>query len=384
MTDENQEHQEQSAENQESQESNISVKVVESESQQENWFAPKEEEESNSSESSKEEKSESQQEEKKEEQKQEESSSSQEEEKQNTEPAPIEADTVKSYLKEKFGIEVENLEDLKPKEVAKLTPEMEKFIEFTKETNNTSYSDFLATQKDWSQESQESVLKASMKLEKPYLDDSEIDLLYSEKYGAQELDEYADESEIRANKLKEINAKDDFQKGLKLLEENKEKYKVVKGFDETIPQEFKDAKSIVEKLQLQQEEDDKLIAENRNDFLAKTESIFANDFKGFEVKVGEETMFVKPENLEETKKMQSNLDEFNNKYFDKFGRVTDPQGLHKALYFAMNSEKVAEYFFNTGKAKLAETDDKLSKNIQTEKSNPAPMGGGNIVVKVVQ
>jgi len=291
---------------------------------------------------------------------------------------------ISSHLKEKYGIEVENLEDLKPKEVAKLTPEMEKFIEFTKETNNTNYSDFLATQKDWSQESQETVLKASMKLEKPYLNDEEIDILYSDKYGVQELDEFADESEVRANKLKEINAKDDFQKGLKILEENKEKYKVAKGFDENIPQDFKEAKTIVESLQKQQEEDDKLIAENRSDYLAQTERIFSNDFKGFEVKVGEESMFIKPENLAETKKSQSSLDEFNNKYFDKLGKVIDPEGLHKAIYFAMNPDKVAEHFINIGKAKLAEADDKMSKNIVTDKGQPAPAGGSNIKVTVVK
>jgi hypothetical protein len=300
-----------------------------------------------------------------------------------TTPA-IESDTVKSFLKEKYGIEVENLEDLKPKEVAKLSPEMEKFVEFTKETNNTSYSDFLETQKDWSQESQESVLKASMKIEKPYLNDEEIDILFSDKYGVEELDEFADESEIRANKLKEITAKDDFQKGLKLLEENKEKYKVAKGFDETIPQEFREAKTVIEKLQLQQEEDDKLIAANRSDYLAQTERIFSNDFKGFEVKVGDESMFIKPENLAETKKTQSSLDEFNNKYFDKLGKVIDPEGLHKAIYFAMNTDKVAEHFINIGKSKMAEADDLLSKNIVTSKNQPTPVGGSNIRVSVVE
>jgi len=382
MADENQEHQEQNTESQETQESNISVKVVEADAPTD-WFAPKEdenkeEESSESSKSSEEKKEESQEKE----EKKEEQSSSQEEEKQ-TAPV-IESDTVKNYLKEKFGIEVENLEDLKPKEVAKLTPKMEKFLEFVKETKNENYSDFEATQKDWSQESQETVLKASMKLEKPYLDDEEIDILYSDKYGVEELDEFAYESEIRANKLKEINAKDDFQKGLKLLEENKEKYKVAKGFDETIPQDFKEAKTIVEGLQKQQEEDDKLIAENRSDYLAQTERIFSNDFKGFEVKVGDESMFIKPENLAETKKSQSSLDEFNNKYFDKLGKVIDPEGLHKAIYFAMNPDKVAEHFINIGKAKLAEADDKISKNIVTDKGQPAPVGGSNIKVSVVE
>jgi hypothetical protein len=95
-------------------------------------------------------------------------------------------------------------------------------------------------------------------------------------------------------------------------------------------------------------------------------------------------MFIKPENLAETKKTQSSLDEFNNKYFDKLGKVIDPEGLHKAIYFAMNTDKVAEHFINIGKSKMAEADDLLSKNIVTSKNQPTPVGGSNIRVSVVE
>lgn len=296
----------------------------------------------------------------------------------------INSDAVISFLEKEHGIKVNSIEDLKPKEVVKLSPMMEKFTEYVKETNNENYEDFLATQKDWSQESQESVLKATMKLENPFLNKEEIDFLYNEKYGLKELDEFSEEGEVNANKSKEINAKVDFQKGLKLLEEQKEKYKAVKGFDEAIPQEFKEAKTLVEELQKQQEEDDKLIAENRNDYLAKTESIFAKDFKGFEVKVGEEVLYVKPENLDESKKLQSDLSNFNNKYFDKNGKLIDAEGFHKALYFGMNADKMAQHFISIGEAKRAEADDKIAKNITTETKKPAPIGDGNIKVTVVQ
>lgn len=383
MPQEEQENQEQNTENQESQESNISVKVVESDLQQENWFAPKgeeetEEENSKESESSEEQNQESQ------EQNQEESSSSEQQEEEKEEKLAINSDAVISFLEKEHGIKVNSIEDLKPKEVAKLSPMMEKFAEYVKETNNENYEDFLATQKDWSQESQESVLKATMKLENPFLDKEEIDFLYNEKYGLKELDEFPEEGEVNANKSKEINAKVDFQKGLKLLEEQKEKYKAVKGFDEAIPQEFKEAKTLVEELQKQQEEDDKLIAENRNDYLAKTESIFAKDFKGFEVKVGEEVLYVKPENLDESKKLQSDLSNFNNKYFDKNGKLIDAEGFHKALYFGMNADKMAQHFISIGEAKRAEADDKIAKNITAETHKPAPIGDGNIKVTVVQ
>jgi hypothetical protein len=50
----------------------------------------------------------------------------------------------------------------------------------------------------------------------------------------------------------------------------------------------------------------------------------------------------------------------------------------------MNPDKVAEHFFNLGKAKYAENEDKLSKNITTTSRNIVPrMGSGNITVKEV-
>jgi hypothetical protein len=64
--------------------------------------------------------------------------------------AVIDETAVLNFLKEK-GITAEKLEDLKPKEVKQLTPEVEKFLEFKEKTGNSSFTDFLATQKDWSQ-----------------------------------------------------------------------------------------------------------------------------------------------------------------------------------------------------------------------------------------
>ena len=48
----------------------------------------------------------------------------------------------------------------------KLSPEIEKFIEFQEKTGNSNYSDFLATQKDWSSENHELVLKELIKMKK--------------------------------------------------------------------------------------------------------------------------------------------------------------------------------------------------------------------------
>jgi hypothetical protein len=286
------------------------------------------------------------------------------------------------FIKKTRGLDVESIDDLlKPKESKKLSPEVEKFLEFTEKTGNTNYNDFLATQKDWGVESKDVVIKEFLKIENPTLSEKQIDFLYNKNYAFDE--EYDDEDVIME---KSINVERDFQKGVKVLDARKEEFMVRKGLDETIPEEYRNAKTEFEKIKQQEQEVDKLIAENRNDFIAKTESVFNEKFEGFKFKIGEDELVIKPENIKEAVKSQSDLNNFNNKYFDEnTGKLKDPEGFHKALYFGMNAEKVAEHFYNLGKAKLAEEEDKLSKNITPDSGKKIPtMGGGKITVKVVK
>lgn len=303
-----------------------------------------------------------------------------EEEKPNV-PTNIDETAVSNFIKEKYGIDAKLEELVKPKEVKALTPEVEKFLEFKDKTGNSNFSDFLATQKDWSQEPKEVVLMENLKAENPTLNEKQLNRLYEREYGFDP--EVDDDDEIMD---KEINIERDFQKGLKVLEERKQEFMVPRGSDESIPEDFRNAKSLVDTLAKQQQEDDKLFEENRSDYLAKTENIFTDNFEGFKVKIGNDQVAIKPENIQDAKKEQSDLSNFNNKYFDpKTGKVTDAEGLHKALYFGMNADKVAEHFYNLGKSSLAEEEDKLSKNIVNTNSRQLPENGASkITVRVVE
>lgn len=289
-----------------------------------------------------------------------------------TEYVELDDNLVLNYLKEK-GVDVKNFEDLKPKEKIELDAETEKYLEYKKETGR-GFEDFSALQKDWKDEPKENVLKALMKAEKPYLKDSDIELLLEDKYGIEELDEYAFESDKRANRLKEIALEDDYQKGLQLLESQKEKYMVRRGSDESVPEDFKKAKEIVDNWQKQQKENEIIFEETRKDFQAKTDSVFTKDFEGFKVKVGEQEFSIKPENIESAKSTLSDLSNFDKKFFDENGKLTKPQEYYKALHFAMNTDKVAEHFINIGKALQAEEEDKASKNIKVEGSKNIQTG----------
>jgi hypothetical protein len=287
----------------------------------------------------------------------------------------INDEKVIQYLKSK-GLQAESLDDLKPKESVKLSAEVEKFIEFTEKTGNSNYNDFLATQKNWSEVSEQERIIEKMKIDYPNLDSEDIQLMFEDKYGYDE--DLDDERTIR---LRKLTQKVDAQDALKTLESRKELYKVNRGSEDLIPQDFKEAKQIVE----QQKANAEVYRKQYDDFVKATESVFTKDFEGFKVKVDGQELAIKPSNVELSKKEQLDIINFQKKYFDDKGNIADPKGYHKALFAAMNPDKYAEHFYNLGKASYAEQEDKESKNISMNTTVRKPGTSlGNVVVKVVK
>lgn len=268
------------------------------------------------------------------------------------------------FLKESRGLDVETLDDLlNTKEGKKLSPEIEKFLEFQEETGNTNYNDFLETQKDWASESQENVLRQALKIENPLLTNEEIDFLFEQKYGFdQDLD---DEKTIKS---KQIGAKVDYQKALNSLEQRKEQFKVNRGSEDFIPETYKKAKEFADKYIAESETYEKFVEEKRNDFLQKTESVFNSNFEGFKTTIEGKDYVIKPTDLSKVKEAQLDIGNIQRKFFDENDNLIDPVGYHKALYFAFNSDKVAEHYFNLGKAHQAELDELESRNIPSRES----------------
>lgn len=284
--------------------------------------------------------------------------------------------TAWEFLKSQKGITADNIDELlNPKEQKKYAPEMEKFNEFIERTGNKNYNDFLETQKDWSVETPENVLRSYIKLSNPEFSEKEVNHLYNKKYNTSELDEYDDEDEILE---KGINIKSDLKKANAFFEQRKEEFNAIGGSDEHIPIEYREAKQLLEN-QKQQEEAYIIEREtSRNDFISKTESLFNRNFEGFKIKLGDEKigfedLSIKPDNIEEIKEFQSDSNNFIKKFLDsKTGELIDPKGYHKGLYMAYNYEAAMNKAYNLGRAKELELQDKLSKNIQPDNMRNAP------------
>jgi len=110
-------------------------------------------------------------------------------------------------------------------------------------------------------------------------------------------------------------------------------------------------------------------------FQKKTDEVFSSEFKGFEFKVGDKNVIYSSGDANEIKSKQVNVQSFINQYVGEDGLVNDAQGWHKALNAAMNPDKLAQYFYEQGKADAIGDVSKKSKNInmslrQTPQSSP--------------
>ena len=112
------------------------------------------------------------------------------------------------------------------------------------------------------------------------------------------------------------------------------------------------------------------IASRRSDFVNKTKTHFQNDFEGFNFNVGEKKFKYKLSNPEDITQNQTDVGKFINKFMDKDGNISDLNGYHKAMYAARNSDKLAQHFYEQGKADATKDIVAKSKNIN---SDPKPM-----------
>jgi len=303
------------------------------------------------------------------------------EEEEEYEAVELDEDLALQYLADSKGMTVEEFQNsLTPKKQKKYAPEMEKFNEFIEKTGNRNYNDFLETQKDWSAETPENVLKQYIKLSNPDLTDKEANHLYNKQYNIADLDEELDEDEILE---KGINVKADLRKANAFFENRKQEFNAVGGSDDYIPEAYREAKKFYDDHTNQEEEFSKELETKRNNFVSKTEALFNRDFEGFKIKLGDnETGFeefsIKPENLEEVKEDQLDSRNFIKPFLDKeTGEVTDHAGYHEAIYMAKNYKTELNNAYKRGMAKQLEINDKLSKNIQPDNIRTIPSNGGS-------
>jgi len=284
----------------------------------------------------------------------------------------IKDEDVLSYIKERYNKDISSVDELfsEQEKNSPLPDEVSKYLDFKKETGR-GFEDFIKANKSYDNLEDDQILKEYYSLTESDLDSEDIQYLMEDKFGYDE--EVDDDRDI---KKKNISKKRELAIAKKYLSKLSETYKTPlessgSSYSEEQLKEINAYKEYVQKAQTEVESNKR----KSEYFQKKTDEVFNSEFKGFEFKVGDKNVIYSSGDANEIKSKQVNVQSFINQYIGEDGLVNDAQGWHKALNAAMNPDKLAQYFYEQGKADAIGDVSKKSKNInmslrQTPQSSP--------------
>ena len=272
---------------------------------------------------------------------------------------------------------VQKQEEILPEaETQKLPENIENLLKFMKDTGGT-LEDYVNLNKDFSKMDNISLLREYYKTTKPHLDGEDLNFLMNKNFS---YDEESDEpSDIKAKKLA---FKEELYNAQKFFDNNKKQYyadlKLRK--EENVSPEYIKAMEYYKTKQQEQED----WTEQQKIFLNRTEKVFNKDFKGFDFQVGENKYRFKIDNANKVKEYQSDLKNFINEYIAEDGTLGNANEYHKALFAGRNADKIANHFYEQGRADAikdaAEKANNIDMNPRVDNSTITTSSGDKIRV----
>jgi hypothetical protein len=256
---------------------------------------------------------------------------------------------------EEPSITKEQKEEVKEAEKQMLPENVEKLVTFMEETGG-SLEDYVNLNRDISKYDNVTLMREYYKSTKPHLNQDDVEFLLNKNFSYDE--EADDPSEVKA---KQLAFKEELFNAQNHFTTSKEKYYAdlkLRKQNEVAP-EYKEAYDYYNNQKQLQEESEKL----QKDFLSKTDKVFSDDFKGFDFSVGKNKYRFKVDNPLKTKEFQSDIKNFANTFIGKDGTVADARGYHKALFAGANADKIANHFYEQGRADAIKDQAKAAKNI---------------------
>ena len=272
-------------------------------------------------------------------------------------------DDVISYIKKRYDKDINSIDELfaEKKANTELPEDVSKYLKYKQETGR-GINDFYELQKDIDNMEDNAVLANYYEATEEGLDSEDIQDIIEDKFSYDEdLDDEKDVRKIKLAKKRELS------KAKTFLNEQKDKYKIPlessgNGLSGDQEENLIAYKKSIEKSKSITEQNSK----KYDYFLDKTESVFNNEFKGFDFSVGEKNITFKSGDASELKNVQSDVNNFINKFMDKDGLIDDATGYHKALSVAMNPDKFAKHFYDQGVASALDNSNRKSKNINMD------------------
>lgn len=239
----------------------------------------------------------------------------------------------------------------------KLPENIQKVVDFVNETGG-SLEDFVKLNVDYDSLDEKQLLYEYYQASKPHLDREEVDFLMEDNFSYDE--EIDEERDIRKKK---IAKKEELSKAKKYLDEVKGKYYAeIKGGSKLLPEQKK-AVEFFNRYTEENKEATKIAESQVSTFKAGTEKLFSNDFKGFDFNVGDKKFRYNVNNADQIKDTQSDINNFVKKFLNDKNEMSDAAGYHKSLFTAMNSDQIANHFYQQGKADAMKDSVTKAKNI---------------------
>jgi hypothetical protein len=278
-----------------------------------------------------------------------------------------EAPVLEEVTEEEVQQEVEQVQEVVEEAVAEaeatgkpLPENIQKLIDFMDETGG-SLEDYVRLNTDISKLDTTDVLDEYYRQTKPHLSGEERSFLLDETFSYDE--EVDDPKDIKRKKIK---LKEEAAKARKYLEKQKANYyEEIKAGSKLTPEQQKavDFFNRYNKDSKAQQEATELTTKA---FKQRTDAVFNNDFKGFDFNVGDKKFRYNVKNTQEVKEIQSDLNNFVNKFVGKDNTIQDAKGYHKSLFAAMNADALAQHFYEQGKADAIKDAVAKGKNVNTD------------------
>jgi hypothetical protein len=280
--------------------------------------------------------------------------------------------------------EVEEVEEAVEEAVAKsektgqeLPENIQKVVDFMNETGG-DLEDYVKLNQDYSKLDDMSLLREYYHQTKPHLNGEEISFLIEDSFS---FDEEVDEAlDVRRKKLafkEQVASAKNHMDGLK-----SKYYAEIQSGVKLTPEQQK-AIDFFNRYKTESEEVAKINKDQKTTFTNKTNEVFNNKFKGFEYNVGEKKFRFNVNDVSNVKDTQSDINNFISKYLDKNNKLNDAAGYHKSLFTAMNSDAIANHFYQQGKADAIKESMAKAKNLDMTPRETGTVDTGGMKVKVL-
>ncbi len=235
-----------------------------------------------------------------------------------------------------------------------LPENIDKLIKFMDETGGT-LEDYVNMNRDVSDLSDGELLRQYYSQSKPW-DSQEINEYMEDNFSYDQ-----EEDEPRDIRSKKRAFKEELHNARKFFNNHKEKYyaDLKLNRQKEIPQDYQEAYNAYGEYTKEQELNKQL----NQVFLERTDGVFNDDFRGFDFQVGDNKYRYKVNNVNETKRLQSDISNFIKPFINDKGEIGNVTGYHKALFAARNADKLAQHFYEQGRADALKQNAKDAKNI---------------------